>query len=199
MRAAYYCEFPRNIVKMNGIGVAQWQRRQPSSPLRADPRSLDSAAKICSGQAPEHDADHGEADEGCNGLGIALEIPCETTATADPGDCSFDDPSLRYDLEADCSVWPLDDVDHPGAGSCSGGSRFRPLVAAVGKDPFDEREQAARAFIEYQRDAVAILDVAGMNGDAQQQAERVDQDMPLATGNLLARIVALRIERRPPF
>jgi len=167
--------------------------------LRADPRSLDSAAKICSGQAPQHDADHGEADECRDGSGIALEIPCETTAAADPGDRSLDDPSLRYDREADCGVGPLDDVDHPGAGSRSGSGCFWTLIAAVGKDAFDEWEQAAGACVEDQRDAVAVLDAGGMNGDAQQQAERVDQDMPLATRNLLARVVALRIERRPPF
>ena len=38
-----------------------------------------------------------------------------------------------------------------------------------------------------------------MNRDAQQEAERVDQDVPLAAEDLLARIIALRIERSPPF
>jgi hypothetical protein len=167
--------------------------------VRADPRSLDSAAKIWSGRAPEHDADHGETDEGRDGSGIALEISGETTEATDPGDCSFDDPSFRQHLEADCIVGSLDDVDQPGTRSSSSGSRFRTLVAAVGIDAFDKGKQAARATVEDQRNAVAILDVGGMNGDAQQEAERVDQDMPLATRNLLARIVALRIERRPPF
>ena len=131
--------------------------------------------------------------------GVALEISREATEAADPGDRSFDDPSFWHDLEADCSVGSLDDVDHPGARSSSSGSRFRALVAAVGIDAFDKGKQAARATVEDQRNAVAILNVGGMNGDAQQEAERVDQDVPLATRNLLARIVALRIERRPPF
>ena len=109
------------------------------------------------------------------------------------------DPSFRQHLEADCIVGSLDDVDYPGARSSCSGSRFRTLVAAVGVDAFDKGKQAARAAVEDQRNAVAILDVGGMNGDAQQEAERVDQDVPLATRNLLARIVALRIERRPPF
>jgi hypothetical protein len=38
-----------------------------------------------------------------------------------------------------------------------------------------------------------------MHGDAQQEAERVDQDVALATRDLLASIIALRVERRPPF
>ena len=38
-----------------------------------------------------------------------------------------------------------------------------------------------------------------MDRNAQQQAERVDQEMSLAAGNLLARVVALQINRGPPF
>ncbi len=38
-----------------------------------------------------------------------------------------------------------------------------------------------------------------MYDDAQQEAQRVDQDVPLATFDLLARVVARRIERRPLF
>ena len=38
-----------------------------------------------------------------------------------------------------------------------------------------------------------------MDDDAQQEAQRVDQDVPLATFDLLARVVARRIERSPPF
>ena len=150
-------------------------------------------------QAPEHDADHCEADEGCDGSGVALEVSCEATAAADPGDGSFDDPSLRDDLETDCSVGALNDVDHPGAGFRRGLSGFRTLVAAVGIDAFDERKQAARTSIEDQRNAITVLDVGGMNRNAQQEAERVDQDVPLAARNLLACIIALRVERRPPF
>jgi hypothetical protein len=38
-----------------------------------------------------------------------------------------------------------------------------------------------------------------MDRNAQQQAERVDQEMSLAAGNLLARVVALQINRGPLF
>ena len=36
-----------------------------------------------------------------------------------------------------------------------------------------------------------------MNDDVQQEAERVDENVPLAARDLLARIVALRVERSP--
>jgi hypothetical protein len=38
-----------------------------------------------------------------------------------------------------------------------------------------------------------------MDGDAQQEAERIDKDVALAARNLLARIEALWIENFAPF
>jgi hypothetical protein len=130
---------------------------------------------------------------------VALEIAREAAAAADPGQRAFDDPSFWQDLETDGGVGTLDDVDDPGAGKRCGLRGFWALLATVREDAFDEREQAARALIEHQCDAVAVLNVGGMNGDAQQQAERVDQDVALATRDLLASIITLRVERRPPF
>jgi hypothetical protein len=46
---------------------------------------------------------------------------------------------------------------------------------------------------------ITILNIGRMNDDAQQEAQRVDQDVPLATFDLLARVVARRIKPRPPF
>jgi hypothetical protein len=44
-----------------------------------------------------------------------------------------------------------------------------------------------------------ILDIGGMDRYAQQQAERIDEDMALATRDFFARIEALRVERGPLF
>jgi hypothetical protein len=38
-----------------------------------------------------------------------------------------------------------------------------------------------------------------MDHDAQHQAERVDENVPFAPRDLLARVITLRIDRRPPF
>jgi hypothetical protein len=38
-----------------------------------------------------------------------------------------------------------------------------------------------------------------MNDDVQEKAERIDEDVPLAARDLLARIKALRVERGAPF
>src|SRR4051812_40046949 len=47
--------------------------------------------------------------------------------------------------------------------------------------------------------AVAILDVAGQNGAAEHQAERVHDGVALAPVDRLGRIVAHRIDRAPPL
>ena len=43
--------------------------------------------------------------------------------------------------------------------------------------------------------AIAILNIGGMNDNVQQETQRVDQDVPLATLDLLARVVARRIKQ----
>ena len=93
----------------------------------------------------------------------------------------------------------LDDLEHPttGAGSRSLGARS--LITGIGEDALDEGEEAAGASIEDQPRSVAVVNIAGMNDDVQQKAERIDQDMALASGDLLARIKPLRVERGAPF
>ena len=150
------------------------------------------------GQASEHDADHGETDECGDGTGIALEVARQATVSADPGKRALDDPALGKDDEA-MQLVALDDFQLPGASLGDGGSRLRPLVAGIGEDALDEGEQAPRAPIKNQSCAVAILHIGGMDDDAQEEAQRVDEDMPLAARDLLARIEALRVERGAPF
>jgi hypothetical protein len=53
--------------------------------------------------------------------------------------------------------------------------------------------------IESHAGGVPILYIGGMNHDVQEKAERVDENLPLASRDLLARIEALRVERGAPF
>ena len=150
------------------------------------------------GQAAQHDADHGETDEGLDGARIALEIACEAAIAADPGQRAFDDPAFGQDDEFVQFV-ALDDFDDPTAAGGSGVSDAWPLIAGIGEDALDKGKEAARASIENQPRPVAILHRGGMNDDVQEKTERVDEDVPLAARDLLARIEALRVERRAPF
>src|SRR5262245_64941885 len=71
-------------------------------------------------------------------------------------------------------------------------------LATVGKDALDEGEQSACP-TQQMECSIAVLNVGGMNDNVQQETQRVDQDVPLATFDLLARVVARRIEPSPPF
>ena len=63
-------------------------------------------------------------------------------------------------------------------------------VAAIGEDPGDEGVALARAF-ERQLATVTVLNISGMNANREQPAIGVGQDVALAPGDLLARIIAL--------
>ena len=152
----------------------------------------------CPGQASEHDADHGQSDEGSDGAGVPLEIACQAAIAADPGQGSFDDPALGQDNEFVQFV-ALDDLEHPTAGAGSRSRGAGSLITGIGEDALDEGEKAAGASIENQPRPVAVLNIAGMNDDVQPEAERIDQDMALAPGDLLARIKPLRVKRGAPF
>lgn len=93
----------------------------------------------------------------------------------------------------------LNDLKCPGAGLGDGSGGLGSLVAGISEDALDEGKEATRVSIEDKRRAVAILYISGVDDDIQQEAERVDENMPLAAGDLLARIKALRVERGAPF
>ena len=150
------------------------------------------------GQASEHEADHGEPDEGSDGARVSLEIACQAAIAADPGQRSFDDPAFGQDDEFVQFV-ALDDLDHPAAGAGGGLRDPWPLITGIGKDALDEGKEVARAPIENQPSPVAVLKVGGMDDDIQQKAERIDKDVALAPGDLLACIKPLRIKRGAPF
>ena len=117
----------------------------------------------------------------------------------DPGEGPLDNPPFGQDDEA-MQFIAFDDLQLPGAGPGDGGSGSGALVAGIGEDAFDEREQdLLRAPVEDEQGTIAILHVGRVSDDVQQEAERVDKNMPLAARDLLARIQALRVERAAPF
>jgi hypothetical protein len=159
---------------------------------------MDSGTMSWPGQASEHEADHGETDESRHGSRIALEIPGEPSVATDPSEGSLDNPSLGQDDETMQLIAP-DDLKCPGAGLGNGRGGLGSLVAGISEDALDEGKEAARASVEDKRRAIAILYISGVDDDIQQEAERIDENMPLATRDLLARIKALRVERGAPF
>lgn len=116
---------------------------------------------------------------------------------ADPTDRALDDPPFGQHDEA-MLVAASDDLYLPWPGSLHGCDHLRPLVAGIADDPLDERELPA-CLAQQWFSSVAILNVGRVDHHAQQQTQRIRQDVALAAKGLLARIVARRVERRPPF
>ena len=72
------------------------------------------------------------------------------------------------------------------------------LIAAIGVEFQHERIHAEHGRDD-QRTTITILNVGGVHDGVDQQALRVDKNVPLLTLDLLSRIVTRRINRGPPF
>jgi hypothetical protein len=72
------------------------------------------------------------------------------------------------------------------------------LISSIGENALDKWEPSAR-FMQKGERAVAVLDTGGQNAHAEQEAERIDEDMALAARDLLARVEPLRVNRGAPF
>src|SRR3546814_14910203 len=90
------------------------------------------------GESSQHDADHGEADEGSGGGGVAFEVAVEASVPADPGQGSFDDPSFGQDDEL-VHLAAFDDLDSPAASARHDRRHIRALVAEIGRASCRER------------------------------------------------------------
>jgi hypothetical protein len=74
----------------------------------------------------------------------------------------------------------------------------RPLIAGV-RIKLEQERKSAKQGRHQQGAAIAILDVGAMHDGVNQEALRIDEDMPLLALDLLARIIAMRVDTAPPF
>jgi len=105
---------------------------------------------------------------------------------------SNNDPSLGQHDEA-VAVAAAHDLEHPRPRSGHGGLHLAALVTGIADDAFQEREGASR-LAQQGLCAVPVLDARRMNDDAEEEPERIRQNVALAACNLLARVIAGRVE-----
>ena len=96
------------------------------------------------------------------------------------------------------SVRGFDDFNFPTSRGANHRCRLCSRVATVGKDALDERE-AGTSPLQKVDGCMSVLNVGRQHDDVQQKSERVNEDMALASRDLLTCIVALRVQRRAPF
>ena len=123
----------------------------------------------------------------------------EPATAVKPRNGALDDPAAREHDKCFGLIGALDDFSFElGQDFRQRLLEFRPLIAAVGKQLLQERihpEQCRKQ----QDAAVTILDIGAMNDGVEQQAQRVYENMTLLSLDLLARIIAMRIDAGPPF
>ena len=123
----------------------------------------------------------------------------EPSAPPEPCECSFHDPSLGQDDKGFSVIRALDDFDiHLRHYFRDSAAKHRALIAAIGVEFQQERIHAEHRRHD-QRAAIAILNVGGVHDGVDQQALRVDKNVPLLALDLLSRVVTRQIDRRPPF
>lgn len=119
---------------------------------------------------------------------------------AEPRKGPLDDPPLRNHLETARVIAALDDL------------HAQPTALTKARDPFNqgarvssigpEQSKPHERVSEHRDDetcAVAVLNVASVYDDGDDEPERVDDQVPLATLDFLARIVTARAPREVVF
>ena len=92
----------------------------------------------------------------------ALEVLGEAAVAGQPGEAALDHPAPRQDLEATAVRRALDDLQPQPFAGCGRGRRRAP-VAAVGEQVAKPGKAAAGCGPADQGQAVAVLDVGGMD------------------------------------
>ncbi len=146
-----------------------------------------------------HEADGGEFEEGKRAAVEIFPILGKAAAPIEPGQSALDHPSAGKSDEAFDGVRAFDDLDFkarqdPGHGT----AKDRPAIGAVGKQFLQEWKHSEQG--RQQKDAaVTILNISSGDDTVQEQALRIDEDMPLLALDLFARIEPRRVDAGPPF
>src|SRR5437868_10724512 len=81
---------------------------------------------------------------------------------------------------------------------CKRFRKFWSLISAVGEQRLKKWKHAEQCR-HHENASIAILNVGRMNDGVEKETYCVDKNVPLLALDLLSRIVAVRINARPPF
>ena len=185
-----------------GDAVSRWTMRVGGVPdgaealvlLRVRPGTLCRITEFS-----EHESNGRELDEGERVAVEVLPVLGQSAAAVEPGDGAFDHPTPGLDDEALHPIGSLDDLGlEIGQDAGQGAVKDRPLIGAVGEQ-FPEKGKQTEQGRQQRETAVAILNVGGGDDAVQQQALRIDQNMPLLALDQLAGIEAVAVDASPPF
>jgi hypothetical protein len=129
----------------------------------------------------------------------ALPIFGQAAAAVEPRNGALDDPAFGQDHKSADLIGALDDFNvEMRKNLCKRFRKFWSLISAVGEQRLQKWKHAEQCR-HHENASIAILDVCRMNDSVEQETYCVDKNVPLLALDLLARIVAVRINARPPF
>ena len=176
------------------IASANWDGFIEAAILRVRPETLCRITEFS-----EHESNGRELDEGERVAVEVLPVLGQSAAAVEPGDGAFDHPTPGLDDEALHPIGSLDDLGlEIGQDAGQGAVKDRALIGAVGEQ-FPEKGKQTEQGRQQRETAVAILNVGGGDDAVQQQALRIDQNMPLLALDQLAGIEAVAVDASPPF
>ena len=188
--------------RLMGFGHRVYRTRDPRADvlkevvvgLRVRPETLCRITEFS-----EHESNGRELDEGERVAVEVLPVLGQSAAAVEPGDGAFDHPTPGLDDEALHPIGSLDDLGlEIGQDAGQGAVKDRALIGAVGEQ-FPEKGKQTEQGRQQRETAVAILNVGGGDDAVQQQALRIDQNMPLLALDQLAGIEAVAVDASPPF
>src|SRR5271165_793752 len=139
----------------------------------------------------EHDVSHCNIDHCFTRCCISLVVLAVPSVSSEPTEGSLDDPTLwQHDKSFDL-CWSQHSLQQPAKGVFDARGQVVSAVGTIGEDhlqPFEPRFEPAENSQD-QHGSIVILDIGRMDNERQHQAQRVDNDMTLASVNLLAGII----------
>ena len=190
----YYAGLERVFQFLSDSPEAARERTEIAPPVRVRPETLCRITEFS-----EHESNGRELDEGERVAVEVLPVLGQSAAAVEPGDGAFDHPTPGLDDEALHPIGSLDDLGlEIGQDAGQGAVKDRALIGAVGEQ-FPEKGKQTEQGRQQRETAVAILNVGGGDDAVQQQALRIDQNMPLLALDQLAGIEAVAVDASPPF
>ena len=143
-------------------------------------------------ESPEHQVHGADAEPRFTGGGLALIIPTVSTTTTQPGEGAFHDPTFRHEPEACGARRPPHHLQAPRAWRVDGAPPVERMLVrlAIGPHHCQARRGGGAEWCEHLRRGHRVSDGRTGDHDDPQQSQGIDTDMALASGDLLAAIIA---------
>jgi hypothetical protein len=141
-------------------------------------------------ETAEHQMNHADLNHGFARVGAPFVVLAQTPAAAQPGKCPFGNPTFGQQHEAARFFRATHDVQLVLRMFLQPFVQRIVVVLAVPPDDHQTREAFRVHAGEGQLGAFGVIDGGAGDNHRQQQSHRIHDNMPLATGDLLAAVVA---------